>query len=178
MSRIGQKPITIPAGVTVQLKEQAVTVTGPKGTLTLTAHPRALLSIEGTELHVKRGSETHDDKSIHGLTRTLISNMVDGVTKGFEKKLEIQGVGYRGQMKGATLSLNVGFSHPVDIVPPAGITLGIQESIITINGADKATVGQVAAQIRGVKKPEPYKGKGIRYLGEIVRRKEGKKASS
>lgn len=178
MSRIGKQPITIPAGVTVKQDGQTVTVSGPKGTLSTTLHPRAKVSIDGATVNVTRMSDEALDRSLHGTSRTMVANMVEGVTKGFERKLEIHGVGYRGQMKDAVLSLNVGFSHAIDVNPPEGIVLAITENVITVSGADKVVVGEVASKIRSYRKPEPYKGKGIRYVGEHVRRKEGKKAAS
>jgi large subunit ribosomal protein L6 len=178
MSRIGKKPIPVPAGVTVTKDGARVTVNGPKGTLSAALSPRVKVAIEKDVVNVGRASDEAIDRSLHGLSRTVIANMVEGVTSGFSKKLEIHGVGYRGQMKGATLTLSLGFSHPVDVVPPAGITFGIEENVITVSGSDKALVGDTAARIRSFRKPEPYKGKGIRYAGEHVRRKEGKKAAS
>ena len=176
MSRIGRKPITIPAGIDVTIGENnAVTVKGPKGTLNETFSTRMLIKKEGTEVTVERQSDDKLDRSLHGLTRTLIQNMVDGVTKGFEKTLEINGVGYRSALQGKTLVLHVGFSHQVDMVAPEGITVEVpaQDKII-IKGSDKQAVGEFAAKVRSVRKPEPYKGKGIKYADEVVRRKEGK----
>ena len=178
MSRIGKKPITIPGGVTVSVDKHVVSVSGPKGSLTQKIHPRMKIAVEGSTVSVTRPTDEPQDRALHGLSRTLVANMVDGVTKGFEKKLEIQGVGYRGQMKGAVLTLNLGFSHPIDVNPPAGVILGLNENIISVSGPDKVKVGEVAAHIRSLRPPEPYKGKGVRYLGEVVRRKEGKKAAS
>lgn len=181
MSKIGKQPVTIPAGVTVTVGENTVTVKGPKGTLNFTPHSRITIKIDGQTATVERKSDEILDKSLHGLTRTLLANMIVGVTKGFEKKLDIQGVGYRAQVQGKKLELALGFSHPVFYMAPDGITFEIdkeKKNIISISGIDKIMVGQVAANIRGLRKPEPYKGKGIRYLGETVRRKAGKAATA
>ncbi len=181
MSRIGKLPITIPAGVTVDVKGTHVKVKGSKGELEFTFHPRANIQLDGSTLKVVRTSEEKIDKSLHGVTRTLLSNMIEGVSKGYSKQLEIQGVGYRAQMAGSKLTLFLGFSHPVEFVPPKGIQITIdpeKKNIITVAGIDKQLVGEVAAKIREYKKPEPYKGKGIRYVGEYVQRKAGKAAAS
>ncbi len=176
MSRIGRMPIAIPAGVTVEVAENnKVTVKGPKGTLERVLPSEMEIKAEGAEVVVSRPNDLKKMKSLHGLTRTLIHNMVVGVTEGFEKKLEIQGVGYNAQMQGKNLKLALGFSHPVIITPPEGITITTPSSVmILVSGADKEKVGQVAAEIRAWREPEPYKGKGIRYSGEYVRRKAGK----
>lgn len=176
MSRIGNSPITIPAGVDIKIEaENAVTVKGPKGTLSRKLHRDMIIEKNADTLLVKRPSEDKDHKSLHGLTRTLINNMVVGVTEGFTKTLEINGVGYRAAKQGNKLALTLGFSHPVEMDPPAGITIDVpQPNQIVISGADKQNVGQFAAQVREKRPPEPYKGKGIKYADETIRRKEGK----
>ena len=177
MSRIGRQPIEVPSGVTVSLDPGRVSVAGPLGTLQQQVPPRMKIEQAEGSVVVSRPTERGDDRALHGLTRTLIANMVEGVTKGFEKRLEIQGVGYRAAMKGTDLELLVGFSHPVVIKPRTGITFDVPTPTqITIKGTDKQQVGQTAAEIRKVRPPEPYKGKGIRYEGEYVRRKVGKRA--
>ena len=173
MSRIGKNPITIPAGVEVKVEGHTVTVKGPKGTLTQEFLPYVNIAVEGTEINVTIDNEAHGN--IHGLTRTLINNMVIGVTNGFEKTLEVNGVGYRAQKQGNKLVLTVGFSHPVEIEEIEGITIDVPNpNTIVVKGIDKQLVGQVAANIREKKEPEPYKGKGIKYAGERIIRKEGK----
>ncbi len=175
MSRIGRMPISVPAGVNVGVKERIVTVKGPKGELTLHCAEPISVKLEDGTLSVSRPDDAKRNKQLHGLTRTLIANMVLGVTNGFSKTLDIVGVGYRAQAQGKTLNLAVGYSHPVVIEPPAGIDIKVEgTNKIIISGADKQQVGQLAAQIRSVRPPEPYKGKGIRYEGERVRRKLGK----
>lgn len=175
MSRIGKKPIAVPAGVEVKIDGHTVTVKGPKGTLSRTLNEEMTITMEGNEILVTRPNDNIKERSLHGLTRTLIHNMVVGVTEGFEKKLEIQGVGYNAQMQGQNLKLSLGFSHPVIVTPPEGITITTPSSVvIVVSGADKEKVGMVAAEIRAWRQPEPYKGKGIRYSGEYVRRKAGK----
>ena len=175
MSRIGKKPITVPAGVEVKIDGQTVTVKGPKGTLSHTINPEISVKLEDGVITVSRPDDEIKSRSLHGLNRTLINNMVLGVTEGFEKKLEIQGVGYNAQMEGQNLKLSLGFSHPVIITPPEGITLSTPSAVtIVVSGTDKDLVGQVASEIRNWRRPEPYKGKGIRYAGEYVRRKAGK----
>lgn len=175
MSRIGKKPIAVPAGVEVKIDGHTVIVKGPKGTLSRTLNEEMDIKMENNEILVSRPNDEIKNRSLHGLTRTLINNMVVGVTQGFEKKLEIQGVGYNAQMQGKNLKLALGFSHPVIITPPEGITITTPSSVvILVSGADKEMVGQVAAEIRAWREPEPYKGKGIRYSGEYVRRKAGK----
>ena len=175
MSRIGRKPVAIPAGVEVTLNGQTLTVKGPKGTLTRTFNDRMNIAVDNNEIVVTRPSDDKEDRSLHGLTRTLISNMVEGVTTGFKKELEINGVGYRAAKQGNKLALTLGFSHPVEMEAPAGITIEVPApNKIVVSGADKEVVGAVAADIRKWRKPEPYKGKGIRYEGEVVRRKAGK----
>ena len=178
MSRIGRQPIEVPSGVTVEVSAGgAVTVTGPLGTLTQRVPQRMAIAQEDGVVTVTRPTERGDDRALHGLTRTLVANMVEGVTKGFEKHLEIQGVGYRAQLKGSDLELAVGFSHPVTITPREGISFDVpQPTQVIVKGTDKQVVGQTAAEIRKVRPPEPYKGKGIRYQGEHVRRKVGKRA--
>jgi large subunit ribosomal protein L6 len=176
MSRIGNAPIEIPAGVTVTLGENnLVKVKGPKGELSRHIHPDMKVTVEGNIVKVTRPSDDKPHKSLHGLSRTLIHNMVLGVTEGFSKSLEINGVGYRAQKQGKNLNLSLGFSHPVIVEPPAGISFDVPSAnAIVVNGIDKETVGQIAAEIRGLREPEPYKGKGIKYAGEHIRRKEGK----
>ncbi|HZC30565.1 MAG TPA: 50S ribosomal protein L6 [Gaiellaceae bacterium] len=177
MSRIGRKPIEIPSGVTVSLDPGRVQVAGPLGTLQQQVPLRMRIAQEEATIVVSRPTERGDDRALHGLTRTLISNMVEGVTKGFEKRLEIQGVGYRAALKGSDLELLVGYSHPVTIKPRTGITFEVPTPTqVIVKGTDKQQVGQTAAEIRKVRPPEPYKGKGIRYEGEYVRRKVGKRA--
>ena len=177
MSRIGKQPIAIPDGVNVAVDPGRVTVNGPLGELTQNVPVRMLIEKEDGQLLVKRPTERGDDRALHGLTRSLVANMVEGVTNGFEKRLEIQGVGYRASLRGTALELNVGYSHPVVIDAPAGITFEVPvQTEIIVKGIDKQQVGEIAAEIRAVRKPEPYKGKGIRYRGEYVRRKVGKRA--
>jgi large subunit ribosomal protein L6 len=177
MSRIGKRPIEIPAGVTVMVDPGRVTVHGPKGELRQQVPSRMLISLEEGTVTVARPTERGEDRSLHGLTRTLIANMVEGVTSGFEKKLEIQGVGYRATLAGTNLELAVGYSHSVRIQPREGISFEVPvPTQVVVRGIDKQLVGQTAAEIRKVRPPEPYKGKGIRYEGELVRRKVGKRA--
>lgn len=176
MSRIGRMPIAIPKGVDVKVDaSNLVTVKGTKGTLTKQMHKDMIIKIEGDTLTVQRPSEEKIHKSLHGLTRTLINNMVDGVTKGFEKLLEINGVGYRAAKQGKKLVLTLGYSHPVEMEEPAGITVEVPApNKIVVKGTDKQAVGEFAAKIREKREPEPYKGKGIKYENEVIRRKEGK----
>ena len=177
MSRIGRKPIDLPAGVLVAISPGRVQVNGPLGELTQDVPARMQVEKTETEIVVTRPTDRGDDRALHGLTRTLIANMVEGVTKGFEKHLEIQGVGYRAQLKGSDLELAVGFSHPVTVAPREGIAFEVpQPTQVIVKGTSKQVVGQTAAEIRKVRPPEPYKGKGIRYQGEHVRRKVGKRA--
>ena len=178
MSRIGKKPIEVPAGVLVSVDPGRVTVSGPKGELRQVVPQRMKITAqEDGTLNVERPTERGDDRALHGLTRTLIANMVEGVTNGFEKRLEIQGVGYRAALSGENLELQVGYSHPVRITPRQGISFEVPvPTQIVVRGIDKQVVGQTAAEIRKVRPPEPYKGKGIRYEGEYVRRKVGKRA--
>ena len=176
MSRIGKKSITIPKGVTLTLDGQTVTVKGPKGERTWTVAEEIEVTQDGDELSLAPRADTQRARAMWGLSRTLVANMVTGVTTGFEKSLDLVGVGYRAAMKGNALSLQLGFSHDVDIQPPAGITFAVpKQTEIKISGSDKQAVGQIAAVIRKLRPPEPYKGKGVRYAGETVRRKEGKK---
>jgi large subunit ribosomal protein L6 len=176
MSRIGKKPIAIPGGVEITIGEDNhVRVKGPKGELDQRFDRDLLFTIEDGVITVERPDNQRDHRSLHGLSRTLLNNMVTGVTEGFKKDLEIQGVGYRAAMDGSTLVLSVGFSHPVKMVPPDGVTFGVEANTrLSVSGIDKQQVGEQAAQIRRVRPPEPYKGKGIRYAGEVVRRKAGK----
>jgi large subunit ribosomal protein L6 len=177
MSRIGKKPIEVPAGVLVSVDPGRVTVSGPKGELRQTVPQRMKITQEDGTLSVERPTERGEDRALHGLTRSLIANMVEGVTNGFEKRLEIQGVGYRAAMSGTNLELQVGYSHTVRITPREGISFEVPvPTQVVVRGIDKQMVGQTAAEIRKVRPPEPYKGKGIRYEGEYVRRKVGKRA--
>jgi large subunit ribosomal protein L6 len=175
MSRIGRLPIDIPAGVDVTVDGGAVTVKGPKGELALTVASPIEVKIEDNQVLVTRPDDERESRSLHGLTRTLIANQIIGVTQGYTKGLEIVGTGYRVAQKGSSVEFALGFSHPVTVEPPAGITLTVEgNNKITVAGIDKQAVGETAANIRKIKKPEPYKGKGIRYAGEVVRRKAGK----
>ena len=178
MSRIGRKPVKLPGGVSAQVNGRELVIKGPKGELKRTFHPEIGLAVEGGEVKVTRPSDEAKHRALHGLSRTLVHNMVDGVTKGFEKTLEIQGVGFKAETKPFGLTLTVGFSHTVDFKAPQGITLKAEQpTMIRVSGCDKELVGQVAANLRAVRPPEPYKGKGIRYTGEKVRRKAGKTAT-
>ena len=175
MSRIGRKPIVIPAGVDVKLDGTTITVKGPKGTLTRELHPSMKVEIEGAEIIVSRPNDNKENRSLHGLTRTLINNMIIGVTEGYQKTLEVNGVGYRCQKQGKDVTLNVGFSHPTIVSDTEDCTLEVpQPNQIIVKGIDKQKVGQYAAEIRSIRPPEPYKGKGIKYIDEVIRRKEGK----
>ena len=175
MSRIGLKPITIPAGVDVNVNGTTVTVKGPNGTLSMDAHPNMTVSIEGSEIIVSRPNDAKEHRAMHGLYRALIANMVTGVTEGFKKNLEVNGVGYRVQAQGNKLTMNLGFSHQVIMEAPEGVKVECPNAnAIVISGADKQMVGQFAAQVREKRPPEPYKGKGIKYAEEHIRRKEGK----
>ena len=177
MSRIGRKPIPVPAGVTVSIEPELVRVNGPKGELTERIHRDIAVEREGEELLVKRPTDRGEHRALHGLTRSLIANMVEGVTTGFSKTLEIQGVGYRAALKGRDLEMALGYSHPVPIKAPEGITFEVPvPTQIIVRGASKQAVGEIAARIRKVRPPEPYKGKGIRYRDEYVMRKVGKRA--
>ena len=178
MSRIGKKPITIPSGVKIEVSGTDVTVTGPKGSLTQAIVGGIKLDIKENELSVIADNQSRKARSFQGLTRSLLANMVQGVSEGIKKVLEISGLGYKAEMDGSTLVLNVGYSHPVRFALPEGITAAIEKNtIITLSGIDKQRVGQVAANIRAIRRPEPYKGKGIRYANEKIRRKAGKAGS-
>ena len=175
MSRIGKMPIAIPAGVTVEVAENnKVTVKGPKGTLERVLPKEMEIKVEGAEVVVSRPNDLKKMKSLHGLTRTLINNMVTGVTEGFAKKLEINGVGYKAAKAGKKLTLSLGYSHPVEMMDPEGIETVVEGNVVTVKGIDKEKVGQFAAEIRDKRRPEPYKGKGIKYADEVIRRKVGK----
>ncbi|MFQ6049940.1 MAG: 50S ribosomal protein L6 [Candidatus Paceibacterales bacterium] len=175
MSRIGRKPIPIPEGVEVKIENQKVIIKGPKGELSQEVRPEIKVEIKEGNIFVLPTIQAKKTKAFWGLTRALLNNMVRGVTEGYEKKLEIQGLGYKAILEGENLVLSVGFTHSVKIKTPPGIKLSVEKNIITVSGIDKELVGQIAAKIRKVRPPEPYKGKGIRYLGEVVRRKAGKK---
>lgn len=175
MSRIGKKPVIIPSGVKVEKKDLTLTVTGPKGTLNLELHPKVVVSVSDKEVVVdvdNKGSKR--EKALWGLFRSLVYNMVEGVTKGYEKKLEVIGVGFKVAVQGTKIVMSLGFSHPVEIEIPKGLTVTADKNVISISGADKQLVGQYAAEIRELKKPEPYKGKGIKYSDEVILRKAGK----
>ncbi|MGL5922597.1 50S ribosomal protein L6 [Chroococcidiopsis sp.] len=175
MSRIGKRPITVPNKVTVTINGSHVAVKGPKGELSRVLPSTVTVEQEGDTILVKRHDESRLSRQLHGLSRTLVANMVDGVSQGFQKRLEIQGVGYRAQVQGRNLVLSLGYSHPVQIEPPEGIQLAVENNTnVIVSGFDKELVGNVAAQIRDKRPPEPYKGKGVRYAGEAVRRKAGK----
>ncbi len=175
MSRIGRMPIAVPAGVTVKVDGNVVSVKGPKGELTRTIPKDMIVEIGEGVVNINRPSEEKEHKSLHGLTRTLVANMVTGVTKGFSRTLEIAGVGYRAAKAGTKLNLTLGFSHPVEVIPPEGITIEVPAPYrVVVSGIDKEAVGALAAKIRSFREPEPYKGKGIKYEGEVIRRKAGK----
>ncbi|OZD31228.1 50S ribosomal protein L6 [Rhodococcus sp. 06-1477-1B] len=175
MSRIGRLPIDIPAGVTISVNGREVSVKGPKGELALTIAQPLEVSVEENQVLVTRPDDERESRSLHGLTRTLINNNIIGVTEGYSKGLEVVGTGYRVAQKGSSIEFALGFSHPVLIDPPAGITLTVEgNNKVTVSGIDKQAVGEAAANIRKIRKPEPYKGKGVRYAGEVVRRKAGK----
>ncbi|MFQ5689353.1 MAG: 50S ribosomal protein L6 [Gemmatimonadota bacterium] len=175
MSRVGRQPVPIPEAAEVRVAGSTVVVKGPRGELSREFDPDMQIEVDGRELRVQRPTDQARHRSLHGLTRSLIANMVTGVTEGFERSLEIHGVGYRAQQRGKSIVLNVGFSHPVDIHPPDGVELAVESpTLVRVRGVDKQKVGQIAAEIRAVRPPEPYKGKGIRYQGEQVRRKAGK----
>lgn len=177
MSRIGKKPVPIPAGVEVKVGAEAVQIKGPKGTLSTPVHPTVSYVVEGSEIVVSRVDDSRLARGQHGLRRTLLANCIDGVTKGFQKALDVIGVGYKVAVQGKSVVLTVGFSHPVEFPLPAGIDAAVEGNKLTISGIDKQLVGEVAAQIRRVRPPEPYKGKGIKYVDEIIRRKAGKSGS-
>lgn len=175
MSRIGKMPISIPSGVEVKIEDgNIVTVKGAKGTLTSQLHPDMIIKKEADEIVVTRPSDDKEHRSLHGLTRTLINNMIIGVSEGYTKQLEINGVGYRAQMQGKKLVMNLGYSHPVEVEEIPGIKLSVEGNIVTVAGSDKQAVGQFAAELREKRPPEPYKGKGIKYVTETIKRKEGK----
>jgi large subunit ribosomal protein L6 len=175
MSRIGRAPVPIPAGVKVSVANRLVKVEGPKGKLEFTHHPNMVVKVDGQQLTVERPDDDRLNRSLHGLTRALLNNMVTGVNKGYEKRLKIEGVGYQAAMKGKAVELTVGFANRITHTPPDGVTVAVPDpTTIVVTGADKQKVGQFAAEIRASKKPEPYKGKGVRYEDEVVRRKEGK----
>ncbi|GAC1516235.1 MAG: 50S ribosomal protein L6 [Gemmatimonadaceae bacterium] len=175
MSRIGKQPIAVPSGVSVAIEGNLVKVKGPRGELARTLHSELSIALENNQVIVKRPSDESRHKALHGLSRTLVANMVEGVTKGYQKQLELVGVGYKAEVKPYGLQLALGFSHPVEYRAPKGIKLTApQPTQILVDGADKQTVGQVAAELRSLRPPEPYKGKGIKYAGEVVRRKAGK----
>lgn len=176
MSRIGKKFITVPAGVDVKVDDgNVITVKGPKGTLTQKLHPNMKVTVEGAEIKVTRPDDENENKALHGLTRTLVANMVEGVTNGYSKTLEMVGVGYKASKSGKTLTLSLGYSHPIEFVEENGITFDLPDNTtIVVNGIDKQRVGEIAAQIREKRPPEPYLGKGVKYKGEYIRRKAGK----
>ncbi|MGN0556738.1 MAG: 50S ribosomal protein L6 [Acutalibacteraceae bacterium] len=175
MSRIGKSPVTIPAGVEVKVDGTTVTVKGPKGTLTQEVHPNMTVNIDGSVLTVTRPNDEKENRALHGLTRSLIANMVEGVTNGFKKTLQVNGVGYRAAKQGKTLVMNLGYSHQVNVDEIDGITIDVPDNnTVIISGPDKQKVGQFAAEVREKRPPEPYKGKGIKYADEVIRRKEGK----
>ena len=176
MSRIGKQSVAIPSGVTLTQKDRTITAKGPKGELSFTLPEGVVGSIEGDSFTVANTNETKTARSMWGMSRTMVANLIEGVTNGYKKELELRGVGYRAQMKGANLSMQLGFSHDINYTPPAGVTISSSKPTqISVEGIDKQKVGQVAAEIRSYRKPEPYKGKGVRYVGEFVRSKEGKK---
>ena len=174
MSRIGKMPIAVPKSVTINIDAGTVTVKGPKGELSRSVPRQISVITEDSTLRVERGSDEPTQRSLHGLTRSLLANMVTGVTDGFSRRLEVNGVGYRAAVSAGSLVLQVGYSHPVLVPAPAGISFAVQGNAITVSGADKELVGEVAAQVRRVRPPEPYKGKGIKYAEEVIRRKAGK----
>ncbi len=177
MSRIGRKPIPVPPDVKLVVEGQTVRVEGPKGTLSHTVPEAVMVSLQNGQLSVQRASDHRSVRALHGLTRALLANMVRGVKEGFEKKLEIVGIGYRAQLQGRALQLALGYSHPIVFPLPEGIQAEVEkQTLITLKGADKQLVGQTAARLRALKKPDPYKGKGIKYVDEVIRRKVGKKA--
>jgi large subunit ribosomal protein L6 len=185
VSRIGSKPVGIPDGVRVEMIGTRLKASGPKGTLELPVHPRMDVSVEGSAVSVRRRTDGRIDRSLHGLTRSLISNVITGVSTGFEKVLEVEGIGYKAKVENSALTLQLGFSHPITIIPPEGVSFEVEilprnpdrpalQCLVYVRGIDKQVVGEVAAEIRSFRKPEPYKGRGIRYRGEYVRRKAGK----
>jgi large subunit ribosomal protein L6 len=179
MSRIGKRPVELAKGVEARLEEGTLLVKGPKGALSLAVHPEMTVEVAEGTITVTRPSDAGKHKALHGLTRSLVANMVEGVSQGFQKKLEIVGVGYRAEKKGEHITFHLGYSHTIDYPPPAGIQLEVPtQTEVVVSGSDKQLVGQVAAEIRSLRPPEPYKGKGVRYAGEQVRRKAGKTAGS
>ena len=178
MSRIGKKPIIVPEGVKIEISNNDIKITGPKGELNLTIHNKIAVKSDHNQILVLRHGNDKIARSLHGLSRCLINNAIIGVSKGFEKKLEIKGVGYKASVQGNKLTITAGYSHPVEIIAPDGISFQVQKNIITVSGIDKQLVGQIAANIRQVRKPEPYKGKGIKYIDELIRRKPGKAAKA
>ncbi len=177
MSRIGKQKISLPNGVTAGIEKNQIFVKGPKGELRQAVHPRVIVAVDGNEVSVSVVDENNkQDRSLWGTFSSLVQNLVEGVPSGFKKQLEINGVGYKVAMKGANLALEVGFSHPVEIKPLPGLKFSVEKNMITIEGSDKQMVGEMSAQIRKIKKPEPYKGKGLRYHDEVIRRKQGKKS--
>lgn len=177
MSRIGKQPITIPQGVTVTQEDGMISATGPKGSLAVSLLPELKVSISDDQLTVTKTAENPTTQQSYGLMRTLVANIITGVSEGYQKQLEINGVGYRAAVSGSKVTLNLGFSHPVEVNLPQGIAASIDKNVMTITGSDKQLVGQVAANIRALRKPEPYKGKGIKYIDETIRRKAGKTAT-
>jgi large subunit ribosomal protein L6 len=184
MSRIGKMPVPVPDGVKVQIQDNTITVEGPKGTLSRIVHPDMQIKLDEGKIVVERPSDEREHRALHGLTRALIANMVEGVTAGFQKILQINGVGYRAALNGPVLNLQVGYSHPVDVTPHPGIQFEVGQDtntrmpFVIVKGIDKQVVGQQAAEIRAIRKPEPYKGKGIKYSTEVIRRKAGKSGKS
>lgn len=177
MSRIGKRPIEIPEGVEIKITGRKISVKGPKGLLDFEFHSNMKVEIAGKEIKVSVDKETKQSKALWGLTRMLVANMIEGVTKGFEKQIELQGVGFRMAVQGKKINMALGFSHPVEVEIPGGLEARIDKNVLTISGIDKQAVGQFAASLRALKKAEPYKGKGFRYVGEIVKKKVGKKAA-
>jgi large subunit ribosomal protein L6 len=178
VSRVGKAPVDIPDGVQVTIENNRVTAKGPKGELQVDIRPEIILKQEDASIKVEIPADTKQNRALHGLSRTLVANVVEGVSKGFEKKLQIEGVGFRAEMKGNKILLNIGYSHPILVVPPEEVTISVEkDNLITISGINKELVGQLAAKIRACRKPEPYKGKGIRYIDEVVKRKAGKAAA-
>lgn len=178
MSRIGKQPITIPSGVTVSIEDRRVVIKGPKGEISRPLRPEIKAEVKENQILLSPKIETKKTQALWGLSRAILAHTVEGVSRGFEKKLELEGVGYRVNMEGKNLVFQLGFSHPVPFAAPQGIDLKAEKNVITVSGFDKELVGETAAKIRALKKPEPYKGKGIRYQGEVIRRKAGKKATT
>lgn len=176
MSRVGKRPILIPEGVEVKTEDRKITIKGPKGELSYEIHSEIEVQVEGEKISILPPQKAKKTKALWGLTRTLIANMIEGVTRGYEKKLAIEGLGYRASLEEKDLAIQVGFTHPVKIKAPEGINFSVEKNIITVSGINKELVGQISAKIRKIRPPEPYKGKGIRYLGEIIKRKVGKRA--